>query len=302
MPDLSLIIVAHNMERELPRTVYSALPPYQIGEDLPKIEIIVVDNGSDVPVLKAIFEGVVPDGAPITVTNHPPGKPSPVAAINQAVARCQSEWIGIMIDGARMLSPGILKWTWLAARMFDNPFVHTLAAHLGSDIQQVSTRDGYNQQVEDELLSQSEWQRDGYRLFGSSVPAPSSCTGWFGLLAESNGFFMKKTAYEMLGGFDEKFTAAGGGLANLDFFRRAMDAEFLQPVRLLGEATFHQVHGGITTNHVPGIPRDELVSTFFKEYAELRNQTWQKSDKQSIFLGGMPGFCADFNKRFEHID
>ena len=49
MVKLSIIIAGYNMQRELPRTIFSTLPPYQKDCNQLDIEIVVVDNGSDIP-------------------------------------------------------------------------------------------------------------------------------------------------------------------------------------------------------------------------------------------------------------
>ena len=298
MVKLSLVIVAYNMARELPRTLLSAVAPYQLGNNLPELEILIVDNGSVPPYSIDNIPAGIPGQTALRILNFPPGNPSPVAAINEAARRASGDWIGIMIDGARILSPGILHGVAEAARKFPNPFVHTLSAHLGPEIQQVSTLNGYNQDTEDRLLAELAWEEDGYRLFTASVPAPSSRFGWNGPMAESNAFFLPTAEYHRLGGMDAAFTGAGGGLANLDFFRRAMDDAALQPILLNGEATFHQVHGGITTNHVPDIPRDQLVKSFFREYESLREQAFRMSERASLLVGSQNPLCSGFASKF----
>jgi glycosyltransferase involved in cell wall biosynthesis len=47
---LSIIICVYNMAREAPRTILSALPPYQKHVDGSEYEVIVVDNGSSQPI------------------------------------------------------------------------------------------------------------------------------------------------------------------------------------------------------------------------------------------------------------
>jgi hypothetical protein len=59
--------------------------------------------------------------------------------------------------------------------------------------------------------------------------------------------FISRSLFDSIGGFDERYEAAGGGLVNLDFYSRAVAAaEHLWT--LLGEGTFHQVHGGAATS------------------------------------------------------
>src|SRR5216683_2592387 len=45
-PDLSVIVVVHNMAREAPRTLYSLSTTYQRHIAAEDYEVIVVDNGS----------------------------------------------------------------------------------------------------------------------------------------------------------------------------------------------------------------------------------------------------------------
>ena len=53
--------------------------------------------------------------------------------------------------------------------------------------------------------------------------------------------------FDRLGGFDERYEEPGGGLVNLDFYARAVAAaDYVWT--LLGEGTFHQVHGGAATS------------------------------------------------------
>ena len=53
---------------------------------------------------------------------------------------------------------------------------------------------------------------------------------------------------EQLGGFDESFSVAGGGYANLDFYERLGSSPDVTVTTIIGEGSFHQVHGGTTTN------------------------------------------------------
>ena len=111
-----------------------------------------------------------------------------------------------------------------------------------------SVQQGYNQEQEDRLLEQARWTEDGYRLFDISVFAGSSAGGWFKPIGESNAIFMRKALWDELGGFDERFQSPGGGYVNLDTLSRAVALPGVTVVTLLGEGTFHQVHGGVATN------------------------------------------------------
>jgi len=64
-----------------------------------------------------------------------------------------------------------------------------------------------------------DWVNHGYRLFEIADMAGSAQGGWFGPVSESNAPVLSKPAYDQISGFDPAFDIAGGGLANLDFFR-----------------------------------------------------------------------------------
>lgn len=242
---LSVIVASYNMARELPRTLRSLAPPMQQGISPSDYEIIVVDNGSSKPFDRDACNAAFPN---IRFVYEPPGDPSPVKALNRAIDLARGDLVGMFIDGARMASPGMLARALEASRMSPMPVIGTIAFHLGFEVQSVAVTKGYNQDVEDRLLGSVQWQDDGYKLFEIAAFAGSSSKGWFTLPAETNGLFMKKALWKTLGGFNEGFRCAGGGLANLELWMRACHHPGVEVFQLLGEATFHQFHGGVATN------------------------------------------------------
>jgi hypothetical protein len=172
-----------------------------------------------------------------------------------------------MIDGARIASPGMLYLTLAALQRFDRPIVATVGFHLGPDLQSRSLQRGYNKRLEDDLLESIDWKHNGYRLFEVSALAGSSKYGWFGPMAESNFIAMPRSMFNELKGFKERFDFPGGGLLNLDFYKRACELKETTLVSLLGEGTFHQVHGGVMTSRT-----EEDMAKEFARYAEQYRQ------------------------------
>ncbi|WP_255347507.1 sulfotransferase [Synechococcus sp. KORDI-100] len=235
--------MTYNMRREAPRTLYTLTPSYQgVSGDL--FEVIVVDNGSQFPVGQHAVESV---DSGFRYVELPPGNPSPAAALNHGVALSRAPAVALLIDGARMLSPGVIRYALQALRVHVRPVISTLGCHLGAKPQQQSVADGYDAAAEDALLESVPWQRNGYRLFDISCLAESSKHGVLSPLVESNALVMPRQLFDELGGLDERFTSPGGGLVNLDFYQRALALPDVQLVTLLGEASFHQVHGGVST-------------------------------------------------------
>lgn len=278
-PRLGIVVVFHDMQREAPRTIETLAAPYQRGVGCDDVEVIAVDNGSAVP-----LEGSIPpvDGLRLRWLRQPPGLVSPCAAINEAVASATARDVMVCIDGARMLSPGLVRRTLAVLEAREHPFVYTLGMHLGPKVQNESMLEGYDQDVEDRLLASCRWREDGYRLFQVASLAASSRDGFFGQLSESNCFAMRRTDFLSIGGMDERFTSPGGGLANLDFFNRAHALPDVSPVMLLGEATFHQYHGGVATN-VPAAdhPWDRMAA----EYLRIRGQPYAKTAGRPDYRG-----------------
>lgn len=244
---LTLVVCAYQMARELPRTIFTLSRAYQRAAQDLDYEIVVIDNGSSPPVDLAGLRAIASN---VSVRRFDGADASPVSAINATVAQSRGDVIGLMIDGARMASPGLLAAQAKARAAEPDGLIGTLGFHLGQDVQMRSVAAGYDQAAEDALLDSVAWQDDGYRLFDVSVLAGSSVRGWYGAIGESNAVFLTRTLWERLGGFDERFRTPGGGLANLDFWERAV--RIAPPLILLGEATFHQVHGGAATNGTAG--------------------------------------------------
>lgn len=276
-PFLSVVVVSYEMTRELPRTLRSLSPQYQRDIDAHEYEVIVVDNGSKVPPTAAEFTHL---GIDLTVVSMTDPSPSPAAAVNRGLDLSVGAVVGVYIDGARIASPGLLASSLAAIEHDERAFVGTRGRYLGPELQRDSMTKGYNQRSEDLLLMGVNWEENGYRLFDISVWDESSSNAWFGQVAESNAVFMSRSLWRELDGYDVAFASPGGGLVNLDTWRRASLLPDTRPTLLLGEATFHQFHGGVATNG----PTDR-IDGFFDEFADIRGHAFALPEVQLHFVG-----------------
>lgn len=279
-PKVSVVVIAYNMARELPRTLRTLSADMQRKLKDHEYEIIVVDNGSTEPFDEELCRSIAPNSM---FLYYKQSTPSPVGAINFGLRACRGELLGVVVDGARMASPGLLHAAWSAYLTNPRAVIGSLGFHLGDEVQMLSVTKGYNAAREDALLASVPWESDGYRLFEIAVFAGSSSGGWFSLPAESNALFMARELWAELEGYDARFQQPGGGLANLDVWSRACELSNSSVMILLGEGTFHQVHGGVATN----AERSPWVE-FEAEYAAIRGRRYERPQAPISFYGENP--------------
>lgn len=289
-PSLKLSVIAnfYNMRREAERTLTSLSRGYQRGIDDLDYEVICIDNGSSPPLEEAWIQSFGPEFHLFRPSRI---LPSPCAALNDAASAARGEYVAMMIDGAHLLTPGVL-------REFANAVTEDVAAvvalrhwFIGGDQRWLSIS-GYRREQEDRLFARIRWPRDGYDLFRIGVPISESSEPWFDGLTESNCLFLPTALYDAIGGFDEAFDEPGAGFANLDLMRRAADAASGHLVCLVGEASFHQFHGGTTTN-VDDTAKDLRVRGYAARYRKLRGVEYTDVPRTELrFRGTMRNECA----------
>jgi glycosyltransferase involved in cell wall biosynthesis len=273
---LSVVVVAYDMARELPRTLRSLSPAHQRNIGTDDYEVIVVDNGSPQPVdpgLAACFD------ARLRLVRLDPASRSPARAANHGLSLAEGDLVGLIIDGARLASPGLLAEAQRAARLAPRPIVTAPAFHLGPVRHMEAVEVGYDQAEEDRLLAESGWETDGYRLFEIGTPAGSWGRGLFGPAGESSSLFCPRAIWDELGGLDERFSLPGGGLVNHDLYRRACALEGAELIVLLGEGTFHQFHGGAATT------RRHSWDEMHAEYVGITGHPHRPPDNPPLYVG-----------------
>ena len=282
---LSVVIVFHNMRREARRTLHSLSVAYQKEVTEGDYEVIVVDNGSSEPLDGDWVRG---HGRNFRYIYFDTDSPSPAAGMNYGVTQSTGDLVACCVDGARILTPGVVRYMCVASGLYPHPFVYTLGMHLGSRPQNYTVVDGYDEATEDALVASVDWPGNGYSLFTISAVAHSSGRGYFSRLSESNCFAVTREDYDTLGRFDERFLSPGGGLVNLDFFNKVHADERYAPIMLLGEATFHQVHGGVATNVAMEHHPFEKMKT---EYEQIKTTAYAVVHRQPEYLGRVNGEC-----------
>ena len=250
VPRMSIVVATYRMQREAPRTIMSLLPPLQRHVDDVDYEIVVVDNGSPEPLNLGDIAAKAPRTVRLVRVAPHCASESPARCINTAVRQHSTgELVMICIDGARMASSHLIRRTIDILDRHPRAFTYVGSRHLGPKPQMQSVKEGYDQAVEDQFLGSVSWDTDLDELYRISVWAGAHEPSNPLLQSESNAFAMMRATWNCIGGYDERFARPGGGLCNLEVFRRLVTRNDGLNVLLYGETTFHQVHGGAATSH-----------------------------------------------------
>ena len=293
---LSIVVVCYNMQRELPRTLASLQRDYQRDVDALDYEVIVIDNGSVEPMSPGQIADHGPEFSYVYLENPPP---SPAFALNRGVELATGDIVCLMVDGATLLSPGVLDRVRRCFLAYENPVVALRYFFLGPGEQNDTILEGYDQDREDELLAGIDWPHDGYRLFEISTPIRfpgQKKSSWMDKMIESNFLCLRKQTLAEIGGCDERFDIPGGGFMNIDLFQRAANHPDTTLVLLMGEGVFHQIHGGTTTNVMPEA-RDAEVATYRDQYRQIHGCDLVQTRAEFNYFGHMPTEASKIHRR-----
>ncbi len=282
-PALSVIIVLYNMRREAKRSLHALSAKYQVGVTEADYDVHVVDNGSQDPVGEEFVRGF---GANFHYYRLQDAPPSPACALNYAAARSRGRALALMIDGAHILTPRVLGYSLKLLSAKSCPVIAVRRFFLGPGQQPETIQSGYSQTVEDGLLARIEWPDAPDRLFEIGVFAGETRPGWFGRFWETNCLVMPRAVFEWMGGCDERFDLPAGGFLNLDVLARSVEYPGAELFALLGEGSFHQVHGGTTTNVSPTIA-DQRNDVFRQQYQQLRGRDYEVPTVPLDFFGAL---------------
>lgn len=291
LPKLSVVVACYEMAAQIKNTLQSLLPPYQRNISTGDYEIILMDNGS-AKMLDERTRKISPNLDYIYLSPNE-SSPSPAPAMNRGVALARAPRLCLMIDGARLLTPGVLSWGMRLLELSPRAMVEVRGWHLGPKWQPESVMDGYDHEEERRLLQAIGWPENGYRLWEVAASTPQVSRGYADPAPESNCIFMSRDLFFETGGFDERSRTPGGGLVNLDFFSRAV-ATAGCVFTLLGEGTFHQVHRGAAT----GLSKP-ILEERFKQWRAESEALGQAilPDYEFILAGHMPRECASWLAR-----
>jgi hypothetical protein len=281
-PQLSIVVIIYDMPAQAANTLESLTTGYQVGVDETDYEVIVVENGSANNLPAAVID-TLPGNFSYVLRKD--AEPTPAHAINLGASRARGSHVCIMIDGARMVTPGLVRHLLLGHRLSAKAVVSVPGYHLGRELQQEAVNSGYGLDEERELLRSIGWPADGYRLFDIACFSGSCAAGFFLPNSESNCISMPRGIWDQLGGYDTRFDLRGGGFINLDFYKRACELPGVMHVIALGEGTFHQFHGGVTTGGQAAELREAYLEASKRQYRDLRGEDFSPPRTRPTYLG-----------------
>ncbi|WP_371370229.1 glycosyltransferase family 2 protein [Pseudomonas sp. QL9] len=280
-PRLSVVVIVYKMPEQADKTIHSLSPAYQQGVNERDYEVIVVENHSD-RLLGA--ERAVRHAGNVRYFHRNETERTPVHAINFGASVARGSHLAIMIDGARMLSPGVIRHALDAFRLAPEAAVSVPGYHIGHKLQQVAVNEGYNEDAEQVLLQGIEWPSNGYRLFDIAVLSGSCQGGFFQANYESNFIGMSRRKWKALGGVNPRYNDFGGGNANLDLYKRLLEYPDTPFYLLYSEGSFHQFHGGVTTGTLRE-ERDRVYKLLDEQDKQIRGENRTPPSVRPILLG-----------------
>lgn len=294
-PLLSIIVIAYDMQRQALNTLISLSTDYQQDVSADDYEVIVVENRSRRN-MDADAIAQLPGNFRYFLRDEPGVSPAP--AINFGFSQARGRYIGLMIDGARMVSPGVVKYALMAFRMTPDAMVVVPGYQLGESDQQFHLSKGYSEETEQQLLADIGWPNapgSGYRLFDIACWSEANPHGYFHPFMECNCLFVDAEVFRDIGQADERFDLGGGGSLNLFIYRKVAIHPRTQSVMLVGEGSFHQLHGGVTTSEV--VDREAILAEHRQQLAHLLGEPFRSPTVEPILLGQVKSPALSYLQR-----
>lgn len=293
-PIVSFVLIVYDMPTQAENTVRSLMIDYQRDVQAHEYEVLIVENRS-ANIMSESFVRSLPANFSYHLRDET--QPTPVHAINYGIDNARGENVCVMIDGARLLTPGVVKNTILGHRLSDLSVVTVPGYHLGFELQQKAVLSGYGYEAEAELMQSIAWPDSGYQLFEIACFSGSCAPGFYLAHSESNCISLPRGMWQALGGYDASFDARGGGVVNLDLYKRACEYPGALHVVLPGEGTFHQFHGGVTTGGDEDAKRDRFIIEIMAQYEQIRGEKYSSPQTEPVYLGEIP----DQAQKFVHL-
>jgi hypothetical protein len=236
---LTIILGCFELEHQITRTLTSINVAICHQQEL-DVDVVIADN-SRIKFCTTI-DKLLPNCRSANVCTF--GQDPIHFALNKIVAESESDFVCVMIDGARIWSPQILKRciNLLATKNL----IHVPNYQIGHSHQMYASERGFTMEDEEKILLDAGWPYlDTEKLIQNSTIEDHAGIG--PRIFESNCLFLSRELWTEVRGFDQSFKRADGGFASADLLQRLVSAGGQLRI-LTSEGTFHQLHAGSTTS------------------------------------------------------
>ncbi|HVU02372.1 MAG TPA: hypothetical protein VHE30_11500 [Polyangiaceae bacterium] len=288
-PKLSILVTLFKMSRQAENTLHSLSARHQWNVNEDDYEIIAVENRSS-DVLGE--ERALAAGRNVRYFLRDEPGVSPVPALNFAFEQSRAEFVGLIIDGARLVSPRVVEYALLARKLAERPLVAVPGYHLGPVEHHQHLSAGYDERVEEKLLEQVAWKKNGYAVFEIACFSGANDKGYLSPMLESNCLFCTRQSFEDIGRADPRFDLPGGGSVNIHIYSKLAGLPGTRLIVLPGEGSFHQFHGGVTTMEMED--REAMLDTHRKNLRDVNGGKFEGVHREPMLLGNVPGEALEF--------
>jgi hypothetical protein len=290
-PKISFVVIIYKMSRQAENTLYSLSASHQRSVTDEDYEIVAVENASS-DVLGEERATALGRNVRYFLRDEP--GVSPVPALNFAFEQSRAPLVCFIIDGARMVSPGVVEHALLAQRLSSHPLIAVPGYHLGPAEHHQNVSAGYDERVEERLLADVGWKKDGYRLFEIACFSGANDKGYLSPMLECNCLFTTRESFEKIGRADPRFDLPGGGSVNIHLYAALARLPESKLVVLPGEGSFHQFHGGVTTMEVAD--REAMLETHRQNLRMINGGRFEGVHREPTLLGRVSGQAQEFLK------
>jgi len=288
-PKISFLVVIWRMSRQAENTLYSLSARYQRNVSESDYEIVVVENRSNDLLGEARAHAL---GSNIRYfLREEPGK-TPVPSLNFAFEASKGEFVCLIVDGARMVTPRVVEYGLYARRLMAHPLVAVPSYHLGKAEQHQNVAAGYDENTEAALLEKVDWKKNGYELFSIACLSGANEKGFLCPMLESSCLFCTREAFEKIGRADERFDLPGGGSLNIHVYTKLAALPESKLVVLAGEGSFHQFHGGVTTSEIA--EREAVLESHRAQLRAINGGKFEGVHREPMVLGVIPVQAREF--------
>jgi hypothetical protein len=209
-------------------------------------------------------------------------------ALNFGVEQCRAAFVGLLLDGAHVLTPRVIELA-LAARAFGSrPLVVVPAYCLGRKAK-AATDDTASSRTG---LEGIDWRSNSHELFAKSRFGPANPNGFLGPLLGASCSFFPAASYREAGGADARVDRPGGGALSLGLYTKLSSLPGTQLIVLAGEGAFRQHHPEIDD---PGQREIEAsLEALLVDRALPLGDDFRAVHREPIVLGTIPGPAQRF--------